>query len=156
MKSKSAFTLVEIIFVIMIVGILAVVAIPRLSATRDDAKITVALNDMETLVDDFSNYYTTKSFFSSKLEEMTHKTSNIEYTTPWNSTTQTGTITYFTLDDENNLEECVDFHLSNAEGNMTIEAKTTYIGTICRDLQATRAYKQLQGEQHFGGSIVKF
>lgn len=36
---KSAFTIIELIFVIVILGILAVVAIPRLSATREDAKI---------------------------------------------------------------------------------------------------------------------
>jgi len=41
-NSKKAFTMVELVFVIAIVGILAAVAIPRLSATRDDAQITKA------------------------------------------------------------------------------------------------------------------
>ena len=40
---KKAFTMIEIIFVIVIIGILASVAIPRLAATHDDAKITKAL-----------------------------------------------------------------------------------------------------------------
>jgi general secretion pathway protein G len=39
---KQAFTMIELIFAIVIVGILASVAIPRLSATRDDAVITKA------------------------------------------------------------------------------------------------------------------
>lgn len=38
---RMAFTMIEIIFVIVILGILAAVAIPKLSATRDDAKIAV-------------------------------------------------------------------------------------------------------------------
>ena len=41
-KSKNAFTMIELIFVIVIIGILASVAIPRLAATRDDAEITKA------------------------------------------------------------------------------------------------------------------
>ena len=41
-KSKSAFTMIELVFVIVVIGILASVAIPRLAATRDDAEITKA------------------------------------------------------------------------------------------------------------------
>ncbi len=41
-KSKAAFTMIELVFVVVIIGILASVAIPRLGATRDDAEITKA------------------------------------------------------------------------------------------------------------------
>ena len=38
-NSKNAFTMIELIFVIVILGILAAVAIPKLAVTRNDAKI---------------------------------------------------------------------------------------------------------------------
>lgn len=39
---KKAFTMIELIFVIVVIGILAGVALPRLAANRDDAEITKA------------------------------------------------------------------------------------------------------------------
>jgi general secretion pathway protein G len=39
---RKAFTMVELVFVIVILGILASVAIPKLAATRDDAQIVKA------------------------------------------------------------------------------------------------------------------
>ena len=39
----------ELIFVIIIIGILAAVAIPRLSATKDDAYISKARNDISSI-----------------------------------------------------------------------------------------------------------
>lgn len=37
MMKRNAFTMIELVFVIVILGILAAVAIPKLAATRDDA-----------------------------------------------------------------------------------------------------------------------
>lgn len=41
-SNRTAFTLVELVFVIVIIGILSAIAIPKLAATRDDAEISNA------------------------------------------------------------------------------------------------------------------
>jgi general secretion pathway protein G len=41
-NNKKAFTMVELVFVIVIIGILSAIAVPKFSATRDDAILTKA------------------------------------------------------------------------------------------------------------------
>lgn len=60
---KKAFTMIELIFVIVIIGILASVAISRLAATRDDARVSVCMNDIATFMIDISAFYTTRGDF---------------------------------------------------------------------------------------------
>ncbi len=42
-SSKKAFTMIELVFVIVVIGILAAIAVPKFAATRDDAIITKAI-----------------------------------------------------------------------------------------------------------------
>ena len=62
---KNAFTLIELIFVIVILGILATVAIPKLATTRDDAKLSRARVDLGTCINDMGGVYTAKGALAS-------------------------------------------------------------------------------------------
>ncbi len=48
-KSKNAFTMIELVFVIVILGILAAVAVPKLAATRTDAQISKGRSDISSI-----------------------------------------------------------------------------------------------------------
>lgn len=48
-EHKSAFTMIEVVFVIVVLGILAAIAVPRFSATRDDAIISKGRSDIASI-----------------------------------------------------------------------------------------------------------
>lgn len=54
---KKGFTMIELIFVIVILGILAAVAIPRLAATRDDATLAGIKTDVTTVMQAVPAWY---------------------------------------------------------------------------------------------------
>ena len=73
---RKGFTMIELIFVIVILGVLASVAIPRLAATRDDAEVAKAATNLTTAVSDITAYYTAKGKFESNAQSDFSKITN--------------------------------------------------------------------------------
>lgn len=46
---RTAFTMIELIFVIVVIGILSAIAIPRFAATRDDAQVAKGRSDISAI-----------------------------------------------------------------------------------------------------------
>ena len=64
---KKAFSMIELVFVIVIIGILASIAIPRLWVTRDDALITKAKTQVGSIRASIVNVYS-KNIINGKNE----------------------------------------------------------------------------------------
>ena len=72
-KFTKAFTMIELIFVIVIIGILAAVAIPRLSATRTDAKISAELSSAKIALVNLGSEYAARDGFVKYTEDDANK-----------------------------------------------------------------------------------
>lgn len=68
---RKAFTILELVFVIVILGILAAIALPKMSSSKDEAEISKSLNNLKTLINDIS-IYTLKNDHLSSIKTMSN------------------------------------------------------------------------------------
>ncbi|MDD7090851.1 type II secretion system protein [Campylobacter sp.] len=126
---KKGFTMIELIFVIVILGILASVAIPRLAATREDAEISATVANLRTLVNDATAYYTAKGEFgSAKWNEITNVPLAVG-TSGSSSTTTNAVGSSATAHLKVGGKNCIGVHLVNKANTTPAHIKFTKDGT---------------------------
>lgn len=54
---KNGFTMIEVVFIIVIIGILGAIAIPKLAATRTDARATQEVQNLSNYIEDIATHY---------------------------------------------------------------------------------------------------
>ncbi len=119
---RSGFTMIELVFVIVILGILAAVAIPKLAATRDDAQIAKATSEVTSLIQDFGSYYTAHGSFA-KVSDAT----NVALYTDTTGTTKADTqdlnnsVTPLYYVDTKRGADCLKITVNDTNGTLTIE-----------------------------------
>ncbi|MBZ7986644.1 prepilin-type N-terminal cleavage/methylation domain-containing protein [Campylobacter canadensis] len=69
---KKAFSLIEVIFVIVIISLLSGIAVPKVLSIRDNALITKAVHNMNKIINDLSLYYSIHSKVSSDFAKMSN------------------------------------------------------------------------------------
>jgi prepilin-type N-terminal cleavage/methylation domain-containing protein len=154
---RSGFTMIELVFVIVILGILASVAIPKLAATRDDANIAKASTEVSSMISDMGSYYTAHGHFA-KVSDMTNvklSTDGTKDKFPDGQDTDlktSGNKVYYI--DTQREKKCIEISANDANGTLLVKKDDDSENSLfCKGLLV--AVERLVDVNHtFGGSTL--
>jgi type IV pilus assembly protein PilA len=72
---KSGFTLIELLIVVVIIGILAAIAIPKFSSTKGQAFLAAMRSDLRNLATAEESYYYSNNSYSNNLGSLNYLSS---------------------------------------------------------------------------------
>ncbi len=122
MKHKSAFTLLEMIFAIVVISVLASFAIPKFFNTTSDAKVSTLQRDITTVVTSVQSYY----LINMKIDKFSDAV---------NLNSKNWEINDKTISYKENEKDCVKIEITsdNLKDKIVLSVDET-VGNICKKL----------------------
>jgi len=153
----KAFTVVELIFIIVIIGILSSIALPKLNATRDDAKINSIISTTKNIINNSKAFYSAKGekqWNVANIYSVTNKSlftdssclSQITNTTKVLSDGSSGT--FYICDNRDNIVK-LDFNKSHL-----VVSPTNINTTVAKGVRNSSSFKSIAHPHRLSGIAV--
>jgi len=132
---KSGFTMIELIFVIVILGILAAVAIPKLAATRDDAQTAKLTTQARDAMKEMISYYTAQgveiNFSKIKTDTSSQIVLNELINHKWVEVKDDNTSYFYS--DKDNKTVCITYKTDGKK--IEVDTNDSNDETLCQDIK---------------------
>ncbi len=138
--------MIELVFVIIILGILASVAFPKLNATRDDAEVAAGIQRLTNLITDVGGYYTAHGNFA-EVPKMT----DIQLMKPDKSLFEGNLTTTAYFGNTARTKKCLSVKVDDMNGTLEIQAAgdgSQYCNALIQEA------KSMIKTHKFGGSAI--
>ncbi len=145
---KKAFTMIELIFVIVLLGILSSIAVPKLAGTRDDAEAVRAAEEIRTLITDLASFYTASGHFD-QLSKMT----NVSLVDSSFNDFDANLTTKAYYCNGAKTDKCIGVEVSGDGGDLNVSIQST-TSSLCRGL--ANVLKDSIEVHHFGGVKINY
>ena len=141
--------MLELIFVIVIIGVLASIAIPKMLATRYDAKVAVMRTDIENAINEIVSYAISQKGMINNICKMSNSLTKLASSNEANCSEEN--VTTIEIDGA----DCIRFEVIHTATNDDLNvSEINSTNDLCKYLQ--KEIKPNQYEVRLNGMTVKF
>lgn len=127
--------MIELVFVIVILGILSAVAIPKIMATRDDAKVAAMSQSISTAATEVASYAVSSGRVESDMAQMSNAITTMIKQGKASQPDMNVTAVDFQMGD---VTDCITMEVDDGvmDANLTVSYGTAWGDRLCENLQS--------------------